>query len=330
MSFSSDAKTEAALSDIGGEAESRAELSALIRTCGQFQLVNKRFNIVLATEVSELFVRVEKLLKLLYGKDISPSLEKEERQNKSTRYNIGIPEQITDKVLKECYITRDTAGEQYQMIEGISRHLFVNEECSKHYIMGAFMGCASANIVIKDINNLSKHTGGYHLEFVFNNQTLASDFAHLLGERSVYSKTMRRKNLFVTYVKEAEIVSDVLALVGANNAVLTLQNEFAVREVRNQLNRQLNCMNANMNKMVDASIKQLDSIEVINQTIGIESLPENLYELCMLRLANPDETLEVLAKLMTVPLTKSGINHRLRKLNKIADELRKEYNLDED
>jgi len=231
-------------------------------------------------------------------------------------------------MLEECYIMRRTPEGEQESINGISRHLFASEDCSKFFVLGAFIGCASANIVIKDINNLSKHTGGYHLEFVFNNQALASDFSHVLSEYSIYSKIMRRKSLFVVYVKEAELVSDLLALVGAHNAVLTLQNEFAVREVRNKLNRQLNCMNANMNKMVDASLKQLESIEIINSTIGIESLPETLHELCMLRLANPDETLDALARLMTVPLTKSGINHRLRKINKIAEDLAKEYNLD--
>jgi len=135
---------------------------------------------------------------------------------------------------------------------------------------------------------------------------------------------MVRKKLNVVYIKEAELVSDVLAMVGANNAVMTLQNEFAVREVRNQLNRQLNCLNSNMEKMVNASIKQIQAIEYIRDTVGLEVLPANLYELCILRLANPEETLDNLAKLMTEPLTKSGINHRLRKLMKMAEEIKKE------
>ncbi|MCL2540023.1 MAG: DNA-binding protein WhiA [Firmicutes bacterium] len=323
MSFSSEAKAEAAATDIGGEAECRAELSALIRTCGQLSVENKKLSLVLVTEIEQLFSRVEKLAGVLYANECKLSFSKEERPNKAVRYNVGFSPDVTKQVLADCFVIRlDTDGsfEQYQ---GISRHLFSTTDCSKHFIIGAFIGCASANIVIKDINNLSKHTGGYHLEFVFNNGTLASDFGHVLSEFGLYSKTMRRKNLYVVYIKEAELVSDVLALVGANNAVLTLQNEFAVREVRNKLNRQLNCMNANLTKMVEASLKQLESIEYINSTVGIEALPENLYELCMLRLANPEETLDNLAKLMTPALTKSGINHRLRKINKIAEGIRK-------
>ena len=179
-------------------------------------------------------------------------------------------------------------------------------------------------VTIKDINDLKKHTGGYHLEFVFNHHSLAGDFSHILSQYNIYSKSMQRKKFTVIYIKEAEVVSDTLALVGANNAVLTLQNEFAVREVRNKLNRQLNCMNSNMGKMVEASLKQIDAIEYISQTVGLETLSDNLYELCMLRLANPEETLENLAKLMNPPLTKSGVNHRLRKIVKLAEDLRQQ------
>ena len=141
---------------------------------------------------------------------------------------------------------------------------------------------------------------------------------------------IQRKKMFVVYIKEAELVSDTLAIVGANNAVLTLQNEFAVREVRNQLNRQINCLNSNIEKMVDASLKQIAAIEYIEEAVGLNTLPDNLYELCLLRLANPNETLENLAKLMNPPLTKSGINHRLRKIVKIAQDLQDELEVEEE
>ena len=104
---------------------------------------------------------------------------------------------------------------------------------------------------------------------------------------------------------------------------MVLQNEFAVREVRNNLNRQLNCMNSNLEKMVEASLKQIEAIELIRDTIGLESLPQTLYELCLLRLANPEENYENLSKLMTSPLTKSGVNHRLRKIVLIAEKIKK-------
>jgi len=325
MSFSFDAKNEVVLSPLPENiCCCKAQLSALIRTCGTLMLVNKHYQLQLNTELPNLFDRVSGLIEKIYQKKDILILKEEERVNHMPRYLIDFPVEFSEQVLEDCYVLKREFDGGLSIIRGISRHLVENECCNKNFIVGAFLGCASANIVIKDINNLKKHTGGYHLEFVFSQNELASDFSHLLASCDIMSKMMVRKKLNVVYIKEAELVSDVLAMVGANNAVMTLQNEFAVREVRNQLNRQLNCLNSNMEKMVNASIKQIQAIEYIRDTVGLEVLPANLYELCILRLANPEETLDNLAKLMTEPLTKSGINHRLRKLMKMAEEIKKE------
>lgn len=160
------------------------------------------------------------------------------------------------------------------------------------------------------------------MEFVFDNKTYANDFVHIMSEQGITLKTTLRKYNVVCYIKEIEVISDLLALVGASNAVLVLQNELAIRQVRNNLNRQLNCACANISKSVDASMKQLDAISKINQTIGIENLPEHLQDLCLLRLANPEASFDELVKLTNPPLTKSGINHRFRKIIQIADEIK--------
>lgn len=322
MSFSYDAKFEVAESDLPlEECCSRAELAGIVRTCGK---IEDDYAITLTTEIENLFKRVNGLIKQLYNNDCDLKYSKLEKPNHTIKYIIQIPQNLGEQILKDSFILRQNYGGDWELHENISRYLIEKDCCQRSFIKGVFMGCASANIVIKDINDLKKHTGGYHLEFVFNSHTLAGDFSHILSQYDIYSKIMQRKKLTVVYIKEAEIVSDVLALVGANNAVLTLQNEFAVREVRNQLNRQLNCMNSNLGKMVEASLKQISAIEYISKTVGLESLSDNLYELCVLRLANPDETLENLAKLMNPPLTKSGINHRLRKIVKYAEELKKQ------
>ena len=327
MSFSFDAKSEVVQSELPESACcAKAELSALLRTCGQLSLnINtKQFSIELVTELPNLFTRVNNLIKIIYPDFSELTLIQEEKQNHTIRYQLEVPEEWTKKILIDCFVFKSFEDGNFDLINGISRAIVENECCKKSFIKGAFLGCASANIVIKDINDLKKHTGGYHLEFVFNSSNLAGDFSHLISEFNIHSKIMQRKKMWVVYLKEAEIVSDLLAIVGAYNAVMILQNEFAVREVRNQLNRQLNCMNSNLEKMVKASLKQIEAIEYIRDTIGLESLQPTLYELCLLRLANPDETFENLAKLMTEPLTKSGVNHRLRKIVKIADKLKNE------
>lgn len=326
MSFSSNAKNEVLQSEIPSErACAIAELSGLLKTCGQLGIENQHYTIELITELPEMFARVNGLAKRIYDDFDGLGLVREEKQNSNFKYHIIFSAKTTEKLLIDCFILRQSG----EIFNGIAKALVEDEESKKSFVKGVFLGCASANIVIKDMNDLKKHTGGYHLEFVFSSSGLAGDFAHILSEFGITAKVMNRKKLWVTYVKEAELVSDTLALVGANNAVMVLQNEFAVREVRNNLNRQLNCLNSNLEKMVEASLKQIEAIEYINDTVGLETLPPTLYELCLLRLANPEENYENLSKLMTTPLTKSGVNHRLRKILTIAEKLKSQEKNDE-
>lgn len=123
------------------------------------------------------------------------------------------------------------------------------------------------------------------------------------------------------YIKDVNTIQDLLALMGANKCVLDLSNEIVTRELRNKVNRQVNCINANINKTVEASLKQVNAINTIINTIGLESLPEDLQEIAVLRLANQEESLDELIKLSTIQLTRSGLNHRFRKLIKIASTL---------
>ena len=123
-------------------------------------------------------------------------------------------------------------------------------------------------------------------------------------------------------MKDANEVSNVLALIGAFNAVLMLQNEMAIREVRNKINRQTNCISANINKTVNASIKQNNAISLIVSKIGLEELPQDLQDVALLRMANPEESLDELIKLASYKITKSALNYRLNKLIKIADKLK--------
>ena len=124
------------------------------------------------------------------------------------------------------------------------------------------------------------------------------------------------------YIKDSESIKDLLALLGATQCVLDLSDEMAKRDLRNTVNRQVNCINANINKTVEASMKQISAINLINSEIGLESLPDDLQEVAVLRLANPQESMEELLKLSTIKLTKSGLNHRFRRILKIAETLK--------
>ena len=162
---------------------------------------------------------------------------------------------------------------------------------------------------------------GYHMEFVSQSHEFLQEFAEILAEYNIIGKIFERKNAFVLYIKDATTIQDLLALVGANNSVMEIANEIAARELRNKVNRQVNCINANINKTVEASLRQVEAINTIIDTIGLESLPEDLQEVAVLRLANQEESLDELLKLSTIKLTRSGLNHRFRKIIKIAKDL---------
>ena len=159
------------------------------------------------------------------------------------------------------------------------------------------------------------------MEFSSKNHEFLTEIASILSEFGIFSKLVQRKNGFVLYFKEADVIMSLLALLGANNSALALAEEMTTREKRNQVNRQVNCINANISKTVEASLKQVSAINTIISTIGLESLSDELQEVAMLRLANPEESLDELLMLSTLKLSKSGLNHRLNKLIRIAKEL---------
>jgi DNA-binding protein WhiA len=242
--------------------------------------------------------------------------------SKSSRYKITLPSDITDQLLKDLGIMSLDSEGMLEIDNGIADFVVMDECCKRNYIKGAFVSCATSNIIIKNYDN-DKVNSGYHLEFVFNFEKIAEDFVRLLEYFEIPAKITIRKNAPIVYIKEYQLICDTLALVGANKAVLDLQNEAAIRELRNNVNRQTNCMNANLNKTVNASIKQLNAIKIIQENMGLESLSESLMELALLRLANPESSLEELRMLFSQPLTKSGINHRFAKIIKIAEDITK-------
>ncbi len=322
MSFSVKAKTEVALQPTGSTFENLAELSAMIKTCGQLERGGDSYKLRLSTEILPVIERIQALIASVFNENVDYTTACDTIRKESTRYTIVITDKFATKVLTNCYVIRRNQFDGWEQLNGVSRFIVYDENTQRAYIRGAFLGCASANITIDEIDSVKKHRGGYHLEFVFDNKTYANDFVHIMSEQGITLKTTLRKYNVVCYIKEIEVISDLLALVGASNAVLVLQNELAIRQVRNNLNRQLNCACANISKSVDASMKQLDAISKINQTIGIENLPDHLQDLCLLRLANPEASFDELVKLTNPPLTKSGINHRFRKIIQIADEIK--------
>lgn len=324
MSFALDAKHEVLKVEIKNDCCAIAYLSALIKGSGQLSLSTGKHTVAIHTDMPELFDVVNAIIKQYYGEECTLCLAEENLGFKIIKYKITIPSSISEKVLFDCGILEVDDQNNVTFTNGISPFVIQDECCKVNYIRGAFLSCATSNIVIKNYDNENKSNSGYHLEFVFNFEETAADFCELLKSFDINAKTTVRKNNPLVYIKEYQVICDILALVGANRAVLELQNEAAIRDLRNNVNRQTNCLNANLNKMVQASVKQLAAINLIKETIGFESLDDSLQELCLIRLANPDEPLEKLRLLYSEPVSKSGINHRFSKILKIAEKIKSE------
>ena len=194
----------------------------------------------------------------------------------------------------------------------IDNEICSNEEEKKAYIRGAFIGGGS-------ISNPEKT---YHLEFVTHSEEYANDLRDLINTFSLNSKVIQRKNSFIIYIKEGEQIVDLLNIIGAHTSLLEVENIRIMKEMRNNVNRLVNCETANLSKTVNAAVRQVESIKLIQEKIGLKRLPQNLREVAELRLNYPDESLKELGEMLDPPVGKSGINHRLRKIEKIAEELR--------
>ena len=184
--------------------------------------------------------------------------------------------------------------------------------CRRAYIRGAFLAAGSVNDPKKN----------YHLEFVLAERETAEQLQGLINSFRLEAKVVERKEHFVVYLKEGEQIVDLLNVMEAPVALMDLENVRIVKEMRNDINRKVNCETANLNKVVGAAVKQLEDIAYIEETIGLSSLSEQLEEVARLRLKYPDTSLKELGSYLAAPVGKSGVNHRLRKISNIAETLR--------
>lgn len=184
--------------------------------------------------------------------------------------------------------------------------------CKRAYIRGAFLACGS----ISDPNK------SYHFEIVCRTIEQASQLRDVINSFDMDAKIVARKKHQVVYLKEGAQIVDILNIMEAHIALMNLENVRILKEMRNSVNRKVNCETANISKTVNAAVKQLEDISYIKETAGFDSLPDNLKETAMLRLEYPDAPLKELGTYLNPPVGKSGVNHRLRKISAIAEALR--------
>ena len=295
MSFSSEVKEE--LSRHLGKSRhcQIAELAALIAFDGKVQVSESGCDLFLDSENELLNTKYDLLLKKLFD----------------------FPEGKSGREQKKIYETVKMWDGDHQIpiiTETVNGLLLLQGCCKRAYIRGAFLAGGS----ISDPNK------SYHFEIVCRTMPQAEQLRDTMNSFDVDAKIVERKKHFVVYLKEGAQIVDILNVMEAHVALMNLENVRILKEMRNSVNRKVNCETANINKTVSAAVKQLADITYIRDTVGLDYLPELLSEVAQVRLEMPDATLKELGENLSHPVGKSGVNHRLRKISAVAESLREE------
>lgn len=314
MSFSYRTKNELSRVSTKRRCCMLAELAGIIHISGVVEISGRgRYSLKISTENASLARRIFVLFKDIYKINVEILVRKNTRLRKKNSYFLIVPtSNHTKQILTDtCSIYRDNNG-QIVVNEDIDKNLIAKRCCKKAYLRGAFLGGGS----------MSDPEKMYHLEFVTHRQGYAKSLCELLNYFEIHAKIIERKNNYVVYLKEGEHIVNLLNIMGAHSSLLEFENIRAYKDMRNNINRIVNCETANLTKTINASMRQIDNIEYIKKTLGYDKLPQSLKEIAELRLNYPDASLKELGQMLDPPIGKSGVNHRLRKLDKLADDLR--------
>ena len=311
MSFSGMVKEELSR-QIGTARHCRiAELAALIGFCGRLEHFPQGEKLKLQTENETVARKCFTLLQKTFNieKEISVRENSHLKRVKVYVLEISDPEEIRE-ILQATKLIADSKFCDTLILQDM---LVVQQSCCKRaYIRGAFLASGS----------ISDPEKGYHFEIVYPDERKAQQLQTMIRSFSVDAKIVQRKKSYVVYVKEGAQIVDMLAVMEANVALMDLENIRILKEMRNSVNRKVNCETANINKTVNAAVKQMEDIKLIQQVMGFEQLSDGLAQIAELRMQYPEATLKELGMMLSPQVGKSGVNHRLRKLSALADELR--------
>ena len=287
----------------------KAELAALLRMNGALSFSQKRFIIDITTENAAIARKIYSSIKDLYALNAELLVRKKMRLKKNNVYVVRITNQVRE-VLEDL----DIVSENFEIKREISPVLVKRSCCKRSYLRGAFLAGGSVN---------HPESSSYHLEIFTNYEVHGKALAELMEPFGIAAKLIERKKGYVLYIKEGEKITQFLNIIGAHQALFQFEDARIMKDMRNSVNRLVNCETANLNKTVIASMRQLENILLIEEKLGLDQLPEKLRELAIIRKQHPDVNLKELGELIpSGSVSKSGINHRFRKLDEIAEKLR--------
>lgn len=287
-----------------------AELAALIRMNGVISVSRFQYTLDVQTENAAIARRIYSLIKASYSSPVELLVRKKMKLKKNNVYIVRLKEKVQE-FLTDLHIMKDS----YSVISGIPEKYLKKTLSKRAYLRGAFLAGGSVN---------NPETSSYHLE-IFNVHKEHNDaLCDLLNTFDLRARTLERKKGYIVYIKEAEKITAFLSVIGANTALFKFEDVRIVRDMRNSVNRLVNCETANLNKTIGAAFRQIENIKLIENTVGLDKLPEKLQEVAKLRVEHQDVSLKELGELLSSgKISKSGVNHRLKKIDEFANKIRK-------
>ena len=298
MSFSQEVKEELSRHIPGARHCQLAELAALVSFLCKLTTKGKETALILETEspliARKYFTLLNKTLSIYKDKKV-------------------ITDQQALELLTALKMWRENErGETVCRLDVVDGILLQQTCCKRAFIRGAFLAAGS----------ISDPRKAYHMEIVCRTSPQARQLRDVMNTFEAEAMRGERKGHYVVYVKEGSRIVDMLGVMEANVALMNLENVRILKEMRNSVNRKVNCETANIGKTVSAAVRQVEDIQLIEKKIGLSKLPQSLQEIARVRLEHPDMPLKDLGELLTPPVGKSGVNHRLRRISEIAEKLK--------
>lgn len=317
MPFSQDIRDEITSIKVYNDDEITSLLSSILMFSGNVVIKganNISFNIATENE------SIAKKLIFLFKKMFSIKLELYQKNNYNfSRKKIFVLEYSkhldeVKEILKKLFVLGEDEQGLIFLRDDIDDSLIENENAVKSFLRGSYMASGS----------ISDPEKSYHLEFVSHNLNFSQNFSKLLNKYNIKSQVMQRKDVYIIYIKESESISDLLNIIGAHKSMFKFEDIRIEKQMRNNINRIVNCETANLSKISKAFVRQKKAIEYIIEKKSIDYLPTDLKEIALLRLENEEVSLKELGEKLSMPITKSSVNHRLNKIEKIAKKIYEE------
>ena len=307
MSYASDVKKELTSLEVHAN-NGRAELSALLRMNGSLSLYNRQFTLNIQTENASTARRIYSLLGQFFETESEVIIRRQMKLKKNNVYIVRLAHNV-QQILDDLKIM-----EGFEINQTVPVSIIATDLEKRSYLRGAFLAAGSVN---------NPETSRYHLEIYSLYQDHNEQLAELMNLYRLNARTTERRSGYIVYLKEAEKIADFLQLIGATNSMLQFEDVRIMRDIKNSVNRLTNAEEANANKVADASARQIADIELLVDQIGLVNLPVKLREMAETRLNHPDVSLSGLGEFVpNGPISKSGVNHRMRKIKEYAQIVR--------